>query len=158
MRKFLVIFPLIFFLQGCSWITPFYIVNLTDSEIGIEVGLVDLAHGIPIFQNANTSFRQLALTKNGFPDETKSMDAKAEALESPYHYRIKLPPHSAIMIGSLQNDKYYSYDQKFINDRVFNLKRIVITKGNQVQTEIDGPVFDNFFLSIQNKIIYEVKP
>ena len=48
---------------------------------------------------------------------------------SKYRVRIILSPRTAVVFGTLYNDHFKSYKQEFINGRRFNLKTMLIQKG-----------------------------
>ena len=131
-------------MQGCSWVCRFYIANTTNETITAEIKLKDSCGSFPIFHYPGKYFgpRQYKLKNNGSVDFEKASDAKADTLEIFSHYKVQIPPHTALEIGQLQNDNYTKHDQYFINGRVFNLEKISISEK---KIEIVTSTFDNYF-------------
>ena len=131
-------------LQSCSWRIGFYIANTTNKIITVDVNLMDSPGSFPIFHYPGKYFgpRQYKLKNNGSVDFEKASDAKVDTLEKYSHYKVEIPPHTALEIGQLQNDNYEKHDQYFINGRVFNLEKISISKK---KIEIVPSTFDNYF-------------
>ena len=69
---------------------------------------------------------------------------------------IALPPNSALIFGGLHNDSYKSFDQKFINDRQFNLKFLQILSDGK-STDIIPSTFDTYFKKNREQIRFTVK-
>ena len=97
---------------------------------------------------------QYKLKKNNSVDFESSKEIKADTLEKFSHFKFKIPPHSAVEIGQLQNDKYEKHDQYFINGRVFNLEKISVyvrqdgrtpSSSGEKKIEIVPSTFDNYF-------------
>ena len=145
------IIVLLFSLQGCSWICRFYITNTSNETITVEMKLMDAVRYFPIFHYGN--LRQYKLKKNSKLDFENSKDITADTLEKFSHYKVQVPPHTAIEIGSLMNDHYEKYDQYFINGRTFNLERISIAEK---KIEIVPSTFDNYFRKGKYGIVYFV--
>ena len=140
--SFLVI---LFLLQGCSWICRFYITNTTSETVSIEIKLKDTCGSFPIFHypiNYYGEFMQYKLKQSNSVDFENPKAVKADTLEKLSHFKFQIPPHTAIEIGQLQNDKYEKHDQYFINGRVFNLEKISILEK---KIEIVTSTFDNYF-------------
>jgi len=142
MRKIFFFLLIILFvsLQGCSWICRFYIANTTSEAITVEIKLADSVRSFPIFHYGKLS--QYKLKKNQSVDFESWKEMKVDTLEKFSHYKVQIPPHTAIEIGQLQNDKYEKHDQYFINGRTFNLERILISEK---KIEIVSSTFDNYF-------------
>lgn len=136
---------LLFSLQGCSWICRFYIANTTDKPVTVEMKLMNDPGSFPIFHYPNYYYGKLTrfgLNNNksvNFEDRT---EVKADTLENFSHYKMQIPPRSAIEIGQLQNDHYEKQDQYFINGRVFNLEKLSV---EEKKVEITPATFDNYF-------------
>lgn len=146
MKKLLLVsfFLSFFFLQSCSWICRFYISNTTNEPMSVEIKLNDTPTGFPIFHYAGKYFspRQYKLKSKDAVDFNSSVEAKIDTFENSSHYKIQIPPHAAVEIGQLQNDKYEKHDQYFINGRIFNLEKISIAEK---KIEISPATFDNYF-------------
>jgi len=152
--KKLLILPFIifvFFLQGCSWICNFYIVNTTNEPVTAEIKLFDSVNSFPIFHYSERSGYKLK--NNNSVDYENMCVIKADTLEKISHYKVQIPPRSAIAIGQLQNDHYEKHDQYFINGRVFNLEHIVISEK---KIEIVPATFDSYFKKGKNNEVYFV--
>ncbi|HLP13513.1 MAG TPA: hypothetical protein VK177_16375 [Flavobacteriales bacterium] len=156
-KKIIAFLPVLaLFLQSCSWIVPFYIINNTNKTVQVEVSLMDLAKGIPIFDNASGTLTAYGVDKRFSIDYDKPLSLSKVRGADDFHYSVQLPPHSAISIGHLDNDRYNAHDQHFINDRVFNLRRIVLNEGDK-KTEITNINFDSYFYTVNNEVIYLVQ-
>lgn len=66
--------------------------------------------------------------------------------------KIILPPNSILNFGHLSNDHYTSHNQYFINDRKFNLEKLIVNK-----TEIVPETFDKYFKKDDGSIVYRIK-
>ena len=138
---------LFFSLQGCSWICRFYIANPTNETIAVEMKLSDACGSFPIFHYPFYYYgklRQYKLRKNNRVDFENSKEINADTLEIFSHYKVQIPPHTAIEIGQLQNDNYEKHDQYFINGRTFNMEHLRISKKDK-NVEITPSNFDNYF-------------
>ena len=147
MKKLLLVsfFGLLFFLQGCSWVCRFYVANTSNETLTVDVKLMDAPGTFPIFHYPVSYYgkvRQYKLKNNGSVDFEKASDIKVDTLEKYSHYKVQIPPHSAIEIGQLQNDHYEKHDQYFINGRVFNLEKLSVSEK---KVEISTATFDNYF-------------
>lgn len=134
-------------MQGCSWICRFYVANSTNEVISVEMKLLNSCSSFPIFHYPFYYYgklRQYKLKKNNTVDFENSKEINADTLENFSHYKVQIPPHSAIEIGQLQNDKYEKHDQHFINGRTFNLEHLLISKKDK-NIEITPSSFDNYF-------------
>lgn len=155
---FLSLFALIVFsLQGCSWVCRFYITNTTNETLSVEMKLMDCPGSFPIFHYPHFYYGKLwqyQLKKNSNVNHFAGMiEVKADTLENFSHFRFQIPPHSAVEIGALQNDKYERHDQQFINGRKFNLERLLIMEKKIEVTPAD---FDNHFRKGKSGEIYFV--
>ena len=138
---------------SCSWTLGFYIINSTNDEIQIEIKLQDtLVGNFPIFDYHDGTIYSVDKKNKIIYD--KSEDIIYDTLSIFSNVIFKLPSKSAIQIGALQNDKYKSYDQYFINERVFNLEKITIKNSETVILKKD---FDKYFKKDGNGITYIVK-
>lgn len=132
-------------LQGCSYLQRFLIYNTTDEAIEVEITLSPEVNDFPIFQYPHNYFDKLDMydidrNNNILGPSEKYLEL--DTLDNFAHFTLTLPPKKAIEIGALHNDKYVSYDQKFINGRTFNLVEIKIPKKN---ITIVPSTFDSFF-------------
>ncbi|HYG50983.1 MAG TPA: hypothetical protein VD905_08765 [Flavobacteriales bacterium] len=143
-------------LQSCSWTVPFFIINNTTRPVRVEVSLMDLSKGIPIFFTASSPVSAYHIDKNSTIDYNKPVTLAKKKGTDEFHYTVELPAYSAISLGQLENDRYSAHDQHFINDRVFNLRRIIITEDVK-KTEITNINFDAYFYESQNSVIYPVR-
>lgn len=121
---FILIFLLV--IQGCSWVVNFYIANQTKNSIKIELELDDTIKGFGIFHNSGIPTTVYKVNEYDKIDFSENLNITCSKIWSKNHFQIILPPQTAYVIGSLSNDKYTSYDQYFINGRVFNLKQLKI--------------------------------
>ena len=146
---------ILFSLQGCSWRIGFYIANSGNEPLTVDVKLMDAPGTFPIFHYPGRYFspRKYALQKDNSVDFNTASDIKTDTLEKYSHYKLQLPPHTAVEIGELQNDHYEKHDQYFINGRVFNLEKITISEK---KIEIVPAVFDNYFKNEKNNGVYFV--
>lgn len=132
-------------LQGCSYLQRFLIFNTTDEPIEVEITLSSDVAGFPIFQYPHNYFDKLDMydidrNNNILGPSEKYPDL--DTLDNFAHFKIIIPPKKAIEIGALHNDKYLIYNQKFINNRTFNLLEIKIPKKN---ITIVPSTFDSYF-------------
>ena len=147
-----ILIGLFFLLNSCSWQEYFLIFNETEFHVLVEYEIEKTDIGFPIFM-ARPSLYKIA--KNGGVSWEEKITAKDE--DSLVHLiKIVLPPHSVLNFGLLSNDRYQNYDQKFINDRVFNLDKIVIEVKGEI-TEILPEKFDVFFIKGSNGIAHRIK-
>ena len=158
MKKLLIIpvIAMLFSLQGCSWLVGFYIANTTSETITVDVTLMDAPGSFPIFHYPFRYYgkvQQYKLKNNNTVDLEGTSDVKVDTLEKYSHYKVQIPPHSAIEIGQLQNDKYEKHDQYFINGRIFNFEKISISEK---KVEIVPSTFDNYFKKGKDNGIYFV--
>ena len=90
-----------------------------------------------------------------YPLKSSGVDYDGRSSWSPKNagdiHEVELPAHTVIEIGRLMNDKYTNSKQQFINDRVFNLRKITVDK-----TQITPDNFDNFFKSTRYGILWEL--
>lgn len=137
---FIGVFILLLF-KGCSWTSHFYIVNLTDQDLTVEIILSEEEMMFPIFYYSSRNFGRhqlFELNPKKKIDRTTKKEIEVDTLANFAHCQINLPPNTAFEFGVLNNDKYESYDQEFINNRVFNLKRLRFSNGK------DGITPQNF--------------
>lgn len=135
----------------CSWIEQFVIYNKSDKAIYVTYE-IEQGGTFPIFSE-RPSVHQLA--KTGAIDWASEMYVNDEdALRT--KIRIALPPNSALIFGGLHNDKYKSYDQKFINNRTFNLISLQILASGKT-LDVVPSTFDSYFKKHQGQIRLMVK-
>ncbi len=144
-------------LQGCSWVCRFFIANTTNETLEIEMKLMDAPGSFPIFHYPKYYYGKLyryELKKEiNVNFEKTPEEVKSDTLENFSHYRFSILPHSAVEIGQLQNDNYEKHDQYFINGRIFNLEKIVVS---QKKINIVPSTFDNYFKKGKNNDVYFV--
>ncbi len=135
----------------CSWIEQFVIYNKSDKAIYVSYEIEEVGT-FPIFYD-RPSVHPLASTGSiEWAGEVYVSDE--DALNT--KVRIALPPNCALIFGGLHNDKYKNYDQKFINDRKFNLKSIqILAQGKTL--DIISSTFDTYFKKHQGQIRFTVK-
>jgi hypothetical protein len=154
---FLLLVVCCFPLQGCSWICRFFIANTTNEPVIVEIKLMDSPGSFPIFHYPKYYYGKLSRyeLKKGLKVnfEKAPEEVKADTMENFSHFRFEIPPHTAIEIGQLQNDHYEKHDQYFINGRVFNFEKLVISRK---KIEITPPTFDNYFKKGKYSDIYFV--
>jgi len=140
-----------YLLTSCSWEVRFYISNMTDAPVDIQVTLKKIERGFPIFKYK--SLTRYELRKNGYVSHQKIETVTPEMDDNTLTYKYQLQPNYALSIGVLNNDNYKSYDQYFINDRVFNLEKIIIGYKNTT-IEIVPETFDDYFKVMKRGGVY----
>ena len=143
MKKAALIFLFVPFLQACSFITDFYVVNNSEESILVDVKLLDKTDGIPIFDNSSSTQRAWQTDEDNKKDWEHYISIDADSL-STVHYTVVLPPHRALLIGRMDNEEYSNHKQKFINDRVFNLECLTLTRAGKI-LKITPENFDVYF-------------
>jgi hypothetical protein len=136
----------------CSRIEQFVIYNESDTAIYVSYEL-EQGGSFPVFYE-DPSVRKLK--SRGEIDWSASDLPVNDEDALPAKVRIALPPHSALIFGALHNDEYKHYDQKFINDRQFNLKHLQILSPNK-DLEIIPSSFDTYFSKHKGQIRLVVK-
>lgn len=150
--KLLILLSIVFLFHGCSWQESFVITNETKSDIIIEYDVEMPSNGFPIFDN-HPNYYELNSDGLIYWDKVK----KIVDLDTANHsVKFILLPNNGLIIGTLSNDNYKSYDQYFINGRHFNLKDLKIKKAGTV-TEIRPKNFDDYFTNQKGLIIYRIK-
>lgn len=120
-------------LGSCSWTVQFYVINSSAAPREITIEL----------EKKNSSFLIFDprfFTIYPYDDEMDYARGKSAAVTTGSPIRIVIPAKSALVIGRLNNQNYENSRQRFINDRVFNLKRLL-----SGQTEITPDNFDQYF-------------
>lgn len=141
-------------LQGCSWIEEFVVFNTSNKVIYIAYELDTVAKGsFPIFTHKPTAHY---LNSSGEIDWEKEEISLNDKDTSSNLITVSVLPNSALVLGTLHNDKYTRYDQQFINGRWFNLRKIRIQYENKV-LEICPSTFDKFFKKHSGKIGFTVE-
>ena len=124
---------LVVFGQGCSWSVRFYVLNNSPTAKTVVIEVEKPSSGFVIFDPAQFALLPL--------DDAEPQYEKAVRVGRTTHAStVEIPPHSALEIGYLNNDRYDNSRQQFINGRVFNLKKI--TFGTSVVTREN---FDSHF-------------
>lgn len=121
-------------LTQCSYYTAFYIANTSDSARNVTVYLDTKPAGIPIFEVRRFVLYDIKDGKVDFEHQRTFSPRDKTAHE------IVIPAHTALQIARLFNEKYVHSQQQFINDRVFNLQKIVSTTA-----VITPQNFDDYF-------------
>ena len=143
---------LAFLLQGCSFVRRFRIVNNSNETIEINYTIKAPDRTFAIFTEKPDAY---SLDKK----EEIDWDKKLQLVDldtSFYVVKVKLPPKSTLIIGTLNNDEYTSYNQYFINGRSFNFSQLTILKDS-VSTTIVPETFDTYFTKKDGDIIYVLK-
>jgi len=140
-----------FFLNGCSWVCRFFIANTSNETVTADVKLFDSVKSFPIFDYGVVGF--YSMKKNGSVDFDTYKIIKVDTIGKISHYKVKMPAHTAIEIGELQNDHYEKYNQYFINGRTFNLESIMIPEK---KISIVTSTFDSYFHKAKSGDIYFV--
>ena len=142
---------IIFLFSSCSWTVPFYIFNTTNEAVTVKYELNPIDHGFAIFLEPELYL----LNKKGKIKYDSIIKIK-DLDPAPLVFKISVPAKSAVQIGHLNNDNYEHYDQKFINDRHFNLKSIrLLNKGEGIR--IVPETFDDYFKKTSNGVIYSIE-
>ena len=104
-----------FYIVGCSWTVHFYVVNDSTVPRSLEIQLSPERDTFLIFDPRHFAF---------LPWESDAPDYE-RIRRIPQGWRekltIEIPSHTALDIGHLNNEKYDSQQQRFINGRFFNL-------------------------------------
>jgi len=136
---------------SCSWVEQFVIYNKSEKAIYVSYEIKD-DRTFPIFYDHPVVH---GLTKSGCIDWASEMQVTDEdGLIT--KVRVAIPAHSALIFGALHNDKYASNDQKFINDRKFNLMHMQIMAYGKILDVIPS-TFDRYFKKHQGQIYFTVK-
>ncbi len=148
MKTKLSIFLLVIVFAGCSWQQYFLIANHSNKEITITYTLADIGRSFPIFTDDAEIFK---MNKSGNiiwdnRTEINDLDTSLNTV------KLILPPNCILNFGHLSNDHYEKYDQYFINDRKFNLEKLIVNS-----TEIHPETFDKYFKKDDGGIIFRVK-
>lgn len=141
-----------FLLNGCSWVEQFMIKNNTTEAIDVTYELTSSEKGFSLFYNHPELFG--LTSKKGIDWEKKKEVEDADT--SRYKIHVQLPPNHALIIGSLHNQKYESYDQEFFNDRHFNLKHLTVKTTDEL-IDITPDKFDTYFYKERGEIILLVE-
>lgn len=149
MKKLLSIMSLTIFLVGCSWQEYFVLENNSDASI-VVAHTISPANGFPIFDEADAYMA----TKSGEVDWNKKITIEDKDT-SALGFQFTLPPNSILVFGHLSNDRYSSWSQHFINDRVFNFEMMQI-KMKERNITISKDSFDSFFKKKNGYIKFKV--
>jgi len=131
-------------LNGCSWIVRFHVVNNSATPRSLEIQLSKDSDSFLIFDPRHFSL----LPWSDGPDYEHERRIPQRWRET---FTIEIPPHSALSIGRLNNDKYDNNRQRFINGRIFNLVRL-----RAGQTEVTRETFDQHFRKTSAGIVWEL--
>jgi hypothetical protein len=119
--------------QGCSWSIRFYVINNTPVSRTVTIEVENAQGGFLIFDPRNFSLLP-------YSDDSIDYERTRRLPQGGSISTIEIPPHTALEIGHLNNDRYEHSKQQFINGRIFNLKRI--RSGG---TEVNRDNFDAHF-------------
>lgn len=144
--------PLLLLLQGCSRQEYFVLANRTGSDVMVEYEIELPTSGFAIFNDVPRVY-DLGTDDAILWDRTAPI---ADLDTARARIKFILPPNKGLMIGSLSNDDYERYDQYFINGRQFNLKHLLIRKGNAT-IEIGPEDFDDYFIKEAHVVIFRMK-
>lgn len=150
MKKLLGTLILTLILSSCSWQEYFVVENNSDSSIVVTYTLSQ-ANGFPIFDEADAYMT----TKSGEIDWNKKITIEDNDT-SAFEFHFMLPPNSVLLFGHLSNDHYSSWNQQFINGRVFNFQQMKI-KMKDRNIAISKDSFDSFFKKKNGNILFKVK-
>lgn len=140
-------------LQACSYIEQFVIYNQSDKAIYVTYELEDKKEGVfPVFTEFPTAKMLNSSDDIYWEKEANSIDENTNL----NCVSVAVQPHSALIIGTLHNDSYKSYDQKFKNGRWFNLKILEIAYINKI-IRIIPSTYDTYFKKKQGKIRFTVE-
>lgn len=139
-------------LSACSWNEYFVIQNSSSTEATVSYSIAEKSSGFPLFDHQATLYK---LTKTNKID-WNSRQIAADIDTSLTGVNVKVPANYALIIGVLSNDHYSSHDQKFINDRFFNLKKLEIST-NKDTLKILPENFDSYFKRSNGAISHLVK-
>ncbi|MFO1471562.1 MAG: hypothetical protein U1F27_11045 [Turneriella sp.] len=142
-RRTILFILLAWLLSSCSWTVPFYVINNSAVPRAIEIQLSKDRDSFLIFDP-----RHFAILPwdSGEPDYEHLRRIPQTWREN---MKIEIPPHSALDIGRLNNDKYDHHGQQFINGRIFNLVRL--KSGNH---EVTRDTFDRHFQKTSAGILW----
>lgn len=132
-----------FFLQGCSWIDAFYIINKTDKPLAVEIKLNETRPSSGIFFYDKFSLFDSDKKLN---HETRK-EVAPTILNSFSHIMVVVPAHYTLEIGSMMNTSSSIYNQKLASgDPDFNLKELWIKRPGE-EIKITPATFNDYFKS-----------
>jgi hypothetical protein len=152
MKKLVLFYSVVILFYGCSWSEHFIIANTSNENAEITYEIKNEMGGFSIF---DAKPRAYSLSNNGTIDWEKPIDIIDQNISSEI-IKVSLPNNTAIIIGTLSNDKYERYNQTFINDRHFNLKKVEIISSNST-IQITPAIFDAHFVKNSGQIKYVIK-
>lgn len=142
-----------FLLTACSWQEYFVLINNTDSAVLIWYQIKKTSGSeIPIFTDNPSVYKLDNSGEIDWQSKTRVEDSDADKLA----VKLIVPPQSALLLGTLSNDNYLKYSQKFINGRVFNFIKLEIMNSDN-KIEIPAEQFDGFFKKQNGYIKYEIE-
>ncbi|MDZ4663762.1 MAG: alpha amylase C-terminal domain-containing protein [Bacteroidota bacterium] len=150
--KYIILVLICLVFTRCSWIELFVIIYESDKAIFVNYeitensGVFSLFYPHPNMCVLNSSDEIEWGKEMAFADE----DSAANKVS------VAIPPRSALVFGGLNNDKYKSYDQKFINGRNFNLKQLQLLFNNKI-IDIIPANFDKHFKKHHGQIRFVIK-
>ena len=142
---------LIIFLTSCSWQEYFVVSNTSQSELTINYTIKEVENGFPIFTNQPLLYKLNNSNKIDWDTNQIPVDLDSSSTG----LKLKIPAHHAVIFGELNNDHYKTYNQAFINDRVFNLKELEIFK-NKDTLKIVPTNFDSHFKKTNGNQVLEL--
>lgn len=152
MKRFYLFLFLLFALSACSWKEYFTIYNGSTSNVKVRYELNLSVRGFHIFHHSPELFGSNGSGSILWDQQMTytDLDSNKSVVE------LMLPPNSVLRFGELDNDNYEHHKQYFINDRQFNLERILIVSGKD-STLIERQQFDDYFKAKKGIISYTIQ-
>ena len=150
--SFLLVFASGLLLNSCSWVERFMIKNNTSEAIEVFYELNSPEIGFSLFHSLPELYEMTSRKEIDWEKKREVEDADT----SYYKVNLSLPPNHILIIGSLHNQTYESYDQEFINDRHFNLKHLTIKTADEL-IDVTPQNFDKQFYKEKGDIILLVE-
>lgn len=140
-------------ITSCSWQEYFAVFNHADKALQVHYLVADNSAGLPVFDR---SPRFYSLTRDGDINWNQTI---------PVSFRVSgngvieadIPANTVMIFGTLSNDHYTHCNQKFINDRTFNLLSMSITMPDKRLQEINKKNFDRIFKKKSGIIAWHYK-
>ena len=149
---YIIIILLSALLTSCSWQEYFVINNTSETSIQITYTLDTSLCGFCLFSEPPRAYK----TDKEFDIDWEKPININDADSSITSVSFSVPPHTAVIIGTLSNDHYTSYNQYFINSRKFNLQTLSIISKEDT-TIILPETFDRFFVKEEGFITLKIK-
>ncbi|AEA45234.1 hypothetical protein [Fluviicola taffensis] len=138
--------------SACSWNEYFMVSNQSSHPTIIQYQLTHVEKGFPIFTNQPVIYK--LDDSNEINWDTKQIPIDLDT--SSAGIQLEIPVNCAVVFGELNNDRYRSPKQEFINGRVFNLQELEILKNKHLQ-KITPENFDKYFKKINGSNVLEIK-